>query len=209
MRVGAFLLVAGWGASPSTAQPPAVAGTMPEDALPGLQAILRAAWTQSPQAIEKQFEVAQAEAGIIIADAGRLPHVGGSLDYATNQTATKSDTSTRTRDTGLFYSFQLSQSIFRWNELKNRSAAARVSALVAERSFGEVYRSLAVTLRASYLDLVVKKAALKQARFARELAQKDYEVENDRFKHGTVSEETSPPQCSQARRGEVACWHGS
>src|SRR2546430_16807756 len=53
MRVGAFLLVAGWGASPSAAQPPAIAGTMPEDALPGLQAILRAAWTQSPQATEK------------------------------------------------------------------------------------------------------------------------------------------------------------
>src|SRR5581483_6728560 len=178
----ALVVAAGWCAcAAAAAENPSLAGTLPEDIFPGLKAILQTALSQSPQTIQQEFDVAAADARTYIINSARLPHLGGSADYAANETSISSDANSRTRDTGLFYQFHLDQSLFRWGELKNKSEQAKLGVLIAEKNFREVYRTLAVRLRSSYLELIVKKAALRQLRATQQLAEKDYAVAQDQF----------------------------
>src|SRR4051812_29760056 len=87
------------------AQPAAITGTMPEDVLPELKALLATALQQSPDVIAKEFGRMAAEPRLDIARAGLLPHVGGNFNYGVTQTATAADTSSKTRDSGFFYNF--------------------------------------------------------------------------------------------------------
>ncbi len=169
------------------AQAPEVVGTMPEDYLPALKAVLTAALKQAPQTIAKEIELSQAAARIYVADAPRLPSFGGYANYASNETATTANTSNRTRDNGGFYNFGLSQALFHWGALKNESEKARIGVLIAQKSYQEAYRTLAVTLRRSYLELVVKKAQIAQARFERGLLIADLTLAEDKMKDGLVA----------------------
>ena len=90
----------------------AIAGSLPEDYLPELKVIIGSALRQSPQIIAKEIEIEQAKAGLMGALSRRLPGVGGNLNLASNATATTSNLSTRTRDSGLFYNLAVSQPIF-------------------------------------------------------------------------------------------------
>jgi outer membrane protein TolC len=60
--------------------------------------------------------------------------------------------------------------------LKNQSAIGRIGLLIAEKNYAEAYRSLAITLRQSYLELIMKKARLRHARHSYARAQSDLAV---------------------------------
>lgn len=169
------------------AQPADVAGTMPEDYFPALKTILQNAWAKSPEKIERELEIAQQEARSYVLNSQRLPNVTAWADMARNQSAVSGASQSQSTDSGLFYRLELTQSIFRWGELQNRSAIARLSVLMAEKSYAEAWRAMAVTLRQSYLQLVVKKTALKQARLARQLAADDLKVARGRLERGGVA----------------------
>ena len=145
-----------------------IAGSLPEDYLPELKVIIGAALRQSPQIIAKEIEIEQAKAGLMGANSRRLPGVGGNLNFASNQTATSTNASTRTRDSGLFYNLAVSQPIFFWGALKYEGDRARLGVLLSERGYAEAYRVLAVALRGAYLQLIVRKATLVHARLARD-----------------------------------------
>ena len=145
-----------------------IAGSLPEDYLPELKVIIGAALRQSPQIIAKEIEIEQAKAGLMGANSRRLPGVGGNLNFASNQTATSTNVSTRTRDSGLFYNLAVSQPIFFWGALKYEGDRARLGVLLSERGYAEAYRVLAVALRGAYLQLIVRKATLVHARLARD-----------------------------------------
>lgn len=98
-----------------------IAGSLPEDYLPELKVIMGAALRQSPQIIAKEIEIEQAKAGLMGANSRRLPGVGGNLNLASNATATTSNLSTRTRDSGLFYNLAVSQPIFFGERLSMRA----------------------------------------------------------------------------------------
>jgi outer membrane protein TolC len=191
-------LRAGWRASsvlllvlalPSLrAQAPEVAGTMPEDYLPGLKTILVTALKQAPQTIAKEIELTQATARLAVANAPRLPSVGGYLNYASNETATTTNTNNRTRDNGGFYNFGVTQALFHWGALKNESEKARIGVLIAQKSYNEAYRALAVTLRRSYLELIVKKSQLVQLRFERDLVGTELALAKLKLQDGLLAE---------------------
>ena len=145
-----------------------IAGSLPEDYLPELKVIIGAALRQSPQIIAKEIEIEQAKAGLMGALSRRLPGIGGNLNLASNATATTSNLSTRTRDSGLFYNLAVSQPIFFWGALKHEGDRARLGVLLSERGYAEAYRVLAVALRGAYLQLIVRKATLVHARLARD-----------------------------------------
>ncbi|HVS51463.1 MAG TPA: TolC family protein [Opitutaceae bacterium] len=164
-----------------------VAGTMPEDYLPALKTILQNAWGRAPRSLESELDMLQAEARRDMMNADRLPHFGGWADLARNQSAVSGSSSSESRDTGLFYRLELDQSLFHWGELKNKSAIGRLGVLMAEKNYAEAARQLAVTLRQSYLELVVKKMRLKQARAALELATDDLKLAQERAAHGEIA----------------------
>ncbi len=170
------------------AELPNVAGTLPEDYLPQLKGILDTAMKQAPQVIMRQIEIAQAEARVYGADAQRMPSLGGDYHFAENQTAIASDSSTRSRDSGLFYNFSLNQPIFAWGALKNAGEIARIGTAIAERNYTEARRSLAVTLRHQYLALVAQKASLRYYRFDEKLKQADLDLAKDRLANGNASQ---------------------
>lgn len=170
------------------AAPPDVAGTMPEDYLPQLKTILASASRQSPQVIMSAIAIAQREAQVYVADSLRLPSVGGNFNYLSNQTAISSNSSTQSRDNGLFGSFAINQPIFHWGALKNESDKARIGVLFAERSYTEAVRSLVVNLRQQYLMLIARKLYLRQARFSLKVMKSELDIAASNLANGLTSE---------------------
>lgn len=166
---------------------PSVEGTMPEDYLPELKEILQTALKQSPQMILKEIEIAQAEAARYGADAPRFPTLSGGVSYDTNQSSVSSNTNSKSKNSGLFYSLSLAQPIFQWGALKNQSEIGKLAVLVAQRNYDEYFRLLASNLRSQYLSLVVKKAALATVRFRQKIAESTLEVERQKLSRGTIS----------------------
>src|SRR3954470_12783265 len=103
------------------AAPEQVAGTLPEDYLPGLKDILQTAAKQSHQVLAHEIEIEQNEARMMSVDAQRLPSLGGDFYLARNQTAVSDNTNSRSNDTGFFYNFGVNQAVFRWGTLKHDS----------------------------------------------------------------------------------------
>ncbi len=155
------------------AQPDGLAGTMPEHVLPELNAILQSALQQSPQVLLAAIEIDRGEAARMQADSARWPNLGSNFNFANNQEAVSSNTSSRSRASGLFYSIYLGQSLFHWGALKNQSAIGRVGVLIAEKSYAEAYRTLSVVLRQTYLDLIIRKSRLHYARYTFERGRAD------------------------------------
>ncbi len=170
------------------ADPAEVAGTLPEDYLPALKAILETAVKQSPQVIMKEIEIAVSEAKALGIDAQRFPSLGGHVDYASNQTAVSDNSSTRNRSTGLFYDFSLSQPVFYWGALENQSKIARIAVAIAGKNYTEARRTLMVALRQQYLALIAQKARVRHGRFALKLQQADLDLYSDMLAHGTASQ---------------------
>ena len=169
------------------AQPQDVAGTMPEDYLPPLKEILAIALRQAPDVIARAFDRSAQDAKIYGADAGRLPQLSGNFRYGSTATATSTNTSSQSRDNGFFYDFGLNQNLFHWGALKNQSDAARINALVADKSYALAYRELSVQLRNSYLALIVEKSRVRHARESLRVMQQEALVTDEKAKQGTVS----------------------
>ena len=166
---------------------PAVEGTMPEDYLPELKEILQTALKQSPQMISREIAIAQADAARYGTDAWHWPELSGYLSYDTNQSSVSSNTSTKSKNSGIFYSINISQSIFQWGALKNQSQISKIGVMVEQKNYDEAFRLLAANLRAQYLALVVKKAALSSIRFRQKISENALAVEEDKFKNGSIS----------------------
>jgi outer membrane protein TolC len=164
-----------------------VTGTMPEDYLPELRTILETAFRRSPQVVAAEFERAISEARIDSANAARLPTVNGNLSYAVNQTAISSNTSSQTRDNGLFYNLGVTQALFHWRALKNQTDAARINLLVAQKSYDLAARELGTVVRKAYLALIVEKARLRQAEDIIRVMRDDLAVVAEKRERGTVS----------------------
>ncbi|MBL9202033.1 MAG: TolC family protein [Opitutaceae bacterium] len=164
-----------------------VAGTMPEDQLPALRAILEAAFERSPLLVEAEFRRAAQEAQVIIADSARLPGVSGQLNYASNDTSISSANSSQSRATGFFYNASVNQALFHWGALKNQAEAARFRLGIEQRKFDVAFRALCVLLRKAYLALIVEKARLHHARESLRLQRAELGVLAERKETGGVS----------------------
>jgi outer membrane protein TolC len=164
-----------------------VAGTMPEDYLPELKGILVNAFKRSPELITREFDRVVQEARVTMSKASRLPQIGGNFDYGVTQTATASNTSSQSRNTGAQYNFSLGQALFHWGALKNEVEIARINLAVSNKDTTRIFREVSIALRKAYLALIVEKARVRQARESLELVRADLEVIQAKKKDGTVS----------------------
>ncbi|MEI6463579.1 MAG: TolC family protein [Verrucomicrobiota bacterium] len=183
----AVLVLALLFATGAAAQTGDITGTMPEDYLPELKAILETSFLRSPQVVAAEFERAVSEAKLDVANASRLPNVNGNLSYAVNQTAISSNASSQTRDNGLFYSLGVTQALFHWRALKNQTDAARINLLVAQKSYDLAARELGTIVRKAYLSLIVEKARLRQVDDIIRVMRDDLAVVAEKRDRGTVS----------------------
>src|ERR1700689_2301241 len=100
MRLFAILSLVLVGATTLRSEAPPIEGTLPEDYLPALKPLLKAAVERSPATITATIAVALADAGRIGADAPLSPQLGLSSNYAVNRPS--SSTAANTQD-GFFY----------------------------------------------------------------------------------------------------------
>lgn len=170
------------------ADPAEYAGTLPEDYFPALKVILQNAVSQSPQVLLAQIRIAQKEASVYDAAHERWPNVGADIRYAANQTAVSSNSDTKSRDSGLFYSIAANQAVFHWGELANKTAIARLEVLIGQEEYQEAYRLVAVGLRKAYLSLVVHNAELRQRRYKLSLLEAQLADAKDRLAQHANSE---------------------
>ncbi len=164
-----------------------VAGTLPEDYLPGLKPILEAALKQSPQMLLREIQISRMEARVYDADRLRWPNVGGDIRYDSNRTGVSGNSTTQSRDSGLFYSLSASEEIFHWGEIKHRGEIARLEVAMSQRDFAEGFRLLAVQLRQTYVGLVKRNAYLQQLRYELGLKRARLETANERLKYGQAA----------------------
>ncbi len=184
---GVFLVVTVFSAGLACAQSADLVGTMPEDYLPELKAILAAAFERSPKLIAAEYARAVREAQIYGANAARLPNVRGTSEYASNQTSASGNSSSQSRASGFFYRFEASQALFHWGALQNQSRAAQINLLVEQKNYAIAARELGIELRKAYLALIVEKAKLRQGREALRIFRADLAVTQEKNQAGLVS----------------------
>jgi len=168
------------------AEAPSIQGTLPEDFLPGLKPLLKAAVDRSPNTILAGITVAQRESERYL-DASQLwPQVSGGANYSIQTESVSQGTSSTER--GLFYNFGVSQPIFQWGAYKNNAAIGALGIKIAERQFAEAYRQLATMIREQYMTLVGKKIALRNARFSQKIAEEALATLKAKLESGSASE---------------------
>ena len=104
------------------------------------------------------------------------------------RTDDRTNTSTKSKNNGLFYNASLNQPLFTWGALKNQSEIARIGVAVAEKNYAEARRSLGVVLRQQYLMLIAKKALVRHGRFDLKLKQAELDLLKDKLANGTASQ---------------------
>ena len=164
-----------------------VAGTLPEDYLPGLKGIIETALKQSPTMMLQNINLVQQQAAHYQADSALWPNLGSSFSYAFNGSRTESSTSTTTSGSGGYYGFTLGQSLFQWGAVMNRINVVKLGEQIAQRQYADAFRGLAVSLRAQYLGLVMAKLSLRQARYQLTLQEADLVIQKDMLAEGNIS----------------------
>ena len=138
-----------------------VAGTLPEDYLPGLKAILTDALNLAPRMLDQRIALAQADVDKMAANSALYPRLTGGAGYGVSSARSASATSSSSSSSsGFTYGLTLSQPLFQEGAIKAQSDIAKLGQQIAQKNYQAAYLSLASTLRYQYLQLVVKKAML-------------------------------------------------
>jgi outer membrane protein TolC len=185
MRLFAILSLVLVGATTLRSEAPPIEGTLPEDYLPALKPLLKAAVERSPATITASIAVALADAGRIGADAPLYPQLGLSSNYAVNRQS--SSTAANTQD-GFFYDASISQNLFQFGAVKDNAKIGQIGLKMAQRQYAEAYRTLAVAIRKQYMGLVYKKMTMRNQQFGLKISQESLAAEQARFESGASSQ---------------------
>jgi outer membrane protein TolC len=158
-----------------------------EDLFPQLERILQEALNQSPTMLQRNLELAQAEATRYLSSSALYPNVGSSVSYSINTSSPTESTGVSSKADGVYYSLSLYQPIFHWGALKAQADSAKIGVKIAEKNYVEAYRNLALIIRSQFLDLVVLKQKRQNAAFALKVAQDTLKVNEERLKKGAAS----------------------
>jgi outer membrane protein TolC len=165
------------------------AGTMPEDYIPGLKAVLQAALKQSPTMVSQAMAVEQSRISVLQTDSALYPHlsIGGQYSGTKEEISEPGVLSQPSTSSGLFYNAGVSQHLFYWGTIVNASRVARIGELMAERRYADAYLSLADNIRSGFVGLIISKMSLRNARFTQRLADAQLAIAQDNLKHGVIS----------------------
>lgn len=170
------------------AQPSEVAGTMPEDYFPSLRLILAQAARQSPTILAKNLELAQVEANRHRAAAALYPLVDARASYnASSSSVAEAGKDSTSSSSGLFYGVNLSQNLFQFGAVKAGADIVSIAEKVAKAQYGQAYVALAGTIRFQYLNLVLRKAALRTTKVRLDYQEQDYQTKLVRIEQGEVA----------------------
>jgi outer membrane protein TolC len=186
MRLLAALSLVLFAGAPLRADAPPVDGTMPEDLLPGLTPILKAAVERSPTSISASISLASSEAAEYSNASNLWPKLSASTSYlVSDESISRGATSTAK---GFNYGLNLNQPVFQWGAYRNQKLIGDLGVKIAQKQFADAYRLLAVAIREQYMALVGKRIALRNAQFNLRLSQEALQAQQARFDAGSSSQ---------------------
>ncbi len=160
---------------------------LPEDLFPELKRILTNAVQQSPRMLTLSLNQEIASADLMQARSGLFPSAGGSFSaYVTRDEREGFEDTLSTEK--IYYNFTVTQPVFHWGERRNTARIGEINKRIADRNYGEAYRLLAQEIRINYLQLIVLKGRVAEARFNQEQAEEVRKVTEDRLAQRVISE---------------------
>lgn len=180
---------------------PTVAGTLPEDSLPGLKSLIQAALQQSPNMILADISVYQARAGALQTDSVFWPSITGGGGYGRNRDRVSETSNGQKLSTvdangrlinpwsysGAYnYNVSLSQNLFQWGALIERSKVAHLNVLINERQYAQAYQSLVVQIRDQFLNLISARINLRYSEFQLKITKDALAVAEEKLKSGII-----------------------
>ncbi len=162
-------------------------GPLPEQLFPQLNSILDKALEQSPQMLLKNIELAQADATVYLSRAQLWPQASLNGSYSINESAVAEANAVSSRSDGVFYSASVYQPVFHWGTLRAQAESSRIGVMIAEKNYAEAYRTLVVSIRAQFLNLILKKLTLRNAQFSAARAAKTLATEEEKLKLGRAA----------------------
>lgn len=160
---------------------------LPEQVFSELKPLLKDAVTQSPRMIVRNLDLAAAEGDRVQARAALLPNISGSYQVSQAQDQ-REDLAGRLDTDKTYYNFSISQPVFHWSERKNNARIGELRRQVAAGQFEEAYRGLALEIRNIYMQMVLKKIQLQNARNDQRLSDEALSLAEDRLARKVVAE---------------------
>ena len=190
-------IAAGGEAGPNPAE------TLPETKLPGLEAVIDKAMSQSPQMMAQNVELARAAAGRTMAHSGLYPSLVANARYADMAVST-TGTSNSNR-VGLDYFLTLNQPLFHWGELRAQAKAGDLDQDIASKQYAQAYRDLVGQLRTLYLRLILQKKALLIRERGLTLARKSLDYNRQQLAVGRITQGQFDGQRMDYAEAQIGC----
>lgn len=176
---------------------------LPERAVPGLEAILRTATSQSPRMISRSIELEMVENNRISSRSGLLPYVNGNYRHLASR-EDRADLNHATNAEKMYYDLSVTQPLYFWGERRNTARVGEISKQIAEGNFKDAYRGLVQELRQKYLFLIVQKTQFARARAQLAFAQQQLKFSEERLAKKVISELEIFPFRMAVEQGQIA-----
>jgi len=160
---------------------------LPEQLFPDLKQIIADAVQQSPRMLALSLNQEIAEADRIQSRSGMLPSVGGSFTASLTRDDREGIEDTLSTEK-IYYNFSVSQPLFHWGERRNNARIGEINKRIADRNYGEAYRLLVQEIRTTYLQLILVKGRVEEARFNLGQAEEVLRVTEERLSRRVISE---------------------
>lgn len=169
------------------AQPEELPISLPEELLPELNQIIQHALAASPSIQLANLELARAEANYLVHRAAMLPTVSAQSSYNVSSQR-RDDAGASSDDQGFFYQIGVTQPVFHWGARKAERDIGAIALLIQQKRLEDARAGLASALRTQYLDLIIRKLHLRNARLNEKLSEKALAAAEERFAAGNISE---------------------
>ena len=190
---------------------PVIEGTLPEDFLPDLKAIISTALRQSPQMLGNEVQISQAEFSRTGTAAQRLPSLNTSASFAWSRITTdipepfggfRPGQPKTNQDIayGPYYGLTASQTLFTWYSVTNQLKIADIGIKISQKNYAEAFVGLASSIRTQYLGLIFQKVSLRNQRFSLNQTARLLALDEARLKSGAMA----PAELIQPRAAYAA-----
>ncbi len=154
-----------------------------EVVFPQVEPLLREALEQSPRMIARNLDLLQNQQAIQVFNARLLPRLDAGFQYNLQQDD-REGLLEPVSSQKLTYDVRLSQPLYHWGALRAGARVGTIQAEIAANNVAEAYRLLALEIRASFLNLVLLKTAVRNVAFESELAGKRLAIAETRLRTG-------------------------
>lgn len=161
--------------------------TLPEDVIPQLRPLLEQAMRQSPRMLERNLDLAQADADGYMARSSSLPNAGGSTSYQWQKEKRLGSPSITSNNERFYYNASINQAVWHWGALEAARKISRIDRDLAQMNYGEAYRALAAEIRSAYLGLVLAKLSVRNSDHLLRMAQDNMTRQQARYSANQIT----------------------